>query len=152
MGVRDARKTPLSGLWDSLWSFLSTIRTVLDPRQSEEPEEPWDTHLGLDEIMKLLKNERRRLILDVLEKEQHTTLGNLSERVAMLENGVDEIPLGSDYRKRAYVSLYQSHLPKLDKADIVDYDKKRGTVETGSEFDVVLQILNQTRAITEGDQ
>jgi len=37
--------------------------------------------------------------------------------------------LSSNERQRVYISLYQSHLPKLDNHGIVTYDKDRGWVE-----------------------
>jgi hypothetical protein len=45
---------------------------------------------------------------------------DLSEEVAALET--DERPAPRDKRRSVYVSLHQTHLPKLDELGIVEYD------------------------------
>ncbi|MFB6300698.1 MAG: hypothetical protein ABEH65_10600 [Halobacteriales archaeon] len=45
----------------------------------------------------------------------------LSERIAELETG--ESPPPRNARQSAYVSLHQTHLPKLDDLGIVEYDR-----------------------------
>jgi hypothetical protein len=39
---------------------------------------------------------------------------------------VEEVP--SQARKRAYVSLYQTHIPRLEDAGLVEYDADEGTI------------------------
>jgi len=36
--------------------------------------------------------------------------------------------LSSDQRKRVYIGLYQCHLPKMDDAGVIDFDKDRGEI------------------------
>jgi hypothetical protein len=83
----------------------------------------------LDRIFSLLKNRRRRLVLEYLRTHESTTQSDLARHVAAVENGVDEATVTSTQRKRVYVSLYQAHLPKLDDFDAVSFDRERGTVE-----------------------
>lgn len=89
-----------------------------------------DTSLGLDEVFELLKNQRRRRVLRYLAEadDDRSTLSDLAEHVAGLENDVDPALLNSTQRKRTYVALYQTHLPKLDSYGVIDYDQNRGTV------------------------
>jgi len=92
---------------------------------------------GLDEdlILELLKNSRRRQVIKMLSQRDETiVLGELAELIASEENNVPISNLTSDQRKRIYVALYQTHLPKLDEAGLVDYDQDRGTVERGNRF------------------
>lgn len=56
-------------------------------------------------------------------------LRELAEQVAAWEQETTVDQLNSSERQRVYISLYQSHLPKLDNHGIVDYDKDRGRVE-----------------------
>lgn len=80
----------------------------------------------------LLKNSRRRQIIDyLLEHEGPTTRSELAEIVAANENDIPVSELGSDQRKRVYVSMYQTHLPTLGDADVIQYDPNRGTVAVG---------------------
>jgi DNA-binding transcriptional ArsR family regulator len=85
--------------------------------------------LSEDTIFSILSNERRRYVLHYLDRvEPEAELSDLTEQVAAWENGVDVADLTYDQRKRVYTSLHQTHLPKLDDAGVVDYDRDRGTV------------------------
>ena len=80
------------------------------------------------EIHDVLSNERRRLILKFLRDAGGLlTARELSERIAEVETG--ETPPPRNIRQSAYVSLHQTHLPKLDELGIVDYDQSAKTVE-----------------------
>lgn len=96
--------------------------------QEVEPEP-----LPLDVIFEILKNKRRRLVLRFIKEQEETPvdLGELAEHVAALENDKSVSALTSGERKRVYVGLYQCHLPKMNDADIVDFNRNRGTIELG---------------------
>lgn len=81
-----------------------------------------------DDIFHVLQNSRRRDVLAYLEETEQTTLRELAEHIAASENDVSVAGLRSDQRKRVYISLYQTHLPKLAAHGVIDYDKSRGTV------------------------
>lgn len=88
--------------------------------------------LSRGRVFELLSAERRCEILEKLDEEGgRTTIGELAEHIASKENGTDPDQLSSDQRKRVYIGLYQGHLPKLDDANVVDYDRDRGDVELG---------------------
>ncbi len=98
-----------------------------------------DEPLTKDQIFELLKNRRRRDVLEYLMSVDRTaTLSELAEHIAAWENDIDVEALDSSQRKRVYVALYQTHLPKMDKAGIVDYDQDRGKI-TLSENAAVLE-------------
>lgn len=89
-----------------------------------------DSDLDLEEveIHSILSNERRRYVIEFLrETEGSLPVRDLSERIAEIETG--ESPPPSNIRQSAYVSLHQTHLPKLDELGIVDYDGTTGDVK-----------------------
>lgn len=98
-----------------------------DSATGDLPDEP-RAH-RLDVIFGILQNERRRRVLRYLREQEATTQGELAEHLAAIENDVSLESVTSTQRKRVYVSLYQSHLPKLDEAGAIAYDSDRGTVE-----------------------
>jgi len=104
--------------------------TQTESQQSSVPAPDLDeTELSLSTTFELLKNRRRRETISyLLEHEGQSTLSDLAEHIAALENGIEVVQLSSDQRKRVYIGLYQCHLPKLDKAGVIDFDKNRGTV------------------------
>lgn len=97
-------------------------------RASDAVDGPSD--LSLDDIYHLLQTKRRRDVLRYLhDADGRVRLRDLAEQVAAWEQGTTVDDLSSDERQRVYISLYQSHLPKLDNHGIVTYDKDRGWVE-----------------------
>lgn len=96
-------------------------------------EVPADADKGV--LFEVLQNKRRREVLKSLfESDDNVmTIGELAEIVAAKENNVPVNSLSSDQRKRVYVPLYQTHLPKLDNVGLVNYDSNRGLVEISEE-------------------
>lgn len=85
-----------------------------------------------DDAFHILQNRRRRAVCRFLlaHPDQHQfRMADMAEVVAAWENDTTVQQLTPDQRQRVYVSLYQSHLPKLDTHDVIDYDKPRGLVE-----------------------
>lgn len=72
-------------------------------------------------IHDVLRNERRRQVIHQLQENGGSdSVRELSERIAAAETG--EEPPPRDSRQSVYVSLHQTHLPKLDALDVVEYD------------------------------
>jgi hypothetical protein len=78
--------------------------------------------LDQGDIHDILRNDRRRLTIKCLQDraDGRMEVRELSEEVATLETGEDPPPRNK--RQSVYVSLHQTHLPKLDKFGIVSYD------------------------------
>jgi hypothetical protein len=85
--------------------------------------------LSSDDVYHLLQNQRRRGVLRCLRDVDTTVqMGNLAEQVAAREHDTTVRELTSEQRQRVYIALYQSHLPKLDEAGVVEYEQRRGNV------------------------
>lgn len=80
------------------------------------------------EIHDILRNDRRRAVIEFLsERGDHATIRELSEHIAAFESGEDPPP--RNVRQSVYVSLHQTHLPKLEGLGVVDYDTDSKDVE-----------------------
>lgn len=111
------------------------LEHIGDERPSDEHDPGGDlpAELTLDVVFGLLSVERRRQTLTDLRRiDDETTLSEMATRIAALENDVPERAVTSDQRKRVYIALYQSHLPKLADAGVIEYDEARGTIEIDS--------------------
>jgi hypothetical protein len=64
--------------------------------------------------------------------------GELAEAIAAEENGVAVEAVTAAQRKRVHVSLYQVHLPRLDEAGAIAFDRHRGSAEPGPHTDTYL--------------
>lgn len=100
--------------------------------------------LSKDAIFEILSNSRRRYVLYYLDQEPESIeLTALAEHVAAWENETDVDSLGKKETKRVYVSLYQTHIPKLAEAGLIEYDKEAGTVSLASQATEVYDYLRQ---------
>lgn len=91
--------------------------------------------IGEDVLFEILSNRRRRYTVHALARaELPMDLGTLAERVAAWEYEIDVDEVDYSQRKRVYTALQQLHLPKMDDAGMVDYDKRRGIVEPTEEL------------------
>mgnify|MGYP006283688435 CR=1 FL=1 len=100
--------------------------------------------LSEDQVFSILSNRRRRLALHTIRQVGATDLSSLAEQVAAWENDSTVEELTTDERKRVYTSLQQVHLPRMDEADVVAFDKDRGTVEAteaAEELDIYLEVV-----------
>jgi hypothetical protein len=100
-----------------------------EPSGSEPEGE--EAELAETEIHDVLRNDRRRLTIECLREAEDGRLSvrDLAEQVATLETGQDPAPRNK--RQSVYVSLHQTHLPKLDDLGIVSYqsDAKMVTLQ-----------------------
>lgn len=125
-------------------------------QQGHEPDHTRDDtdgaqpHLPKDVIFGLLSTKRRRYVLQYLaDNGDHTTLSDLSEHIAARENDTEVDLITSQQRKRVYVGLYQCHLPKLDDADVIKFNRSRGIVKRRPNADLLYPhlALNPKEAI-----
>lgn len=98
---------------------------------SEEAQAPFsDDEVAKDMIFDLLSSPRRRFILYYLHEEgDGLTLHDLADQVGAWEYEKDVDELSTQERKRVYVSLYQTHIPKLAESDVIHYDEDSGVIE-----------------------
>jgi hypothetical protein len=87
--------------------------------------------LPLDDVFDLLRNQRRRGVLQYLRDSTDgtATLDELAEHIAAKENDVEIEQLTSSQRKRVYIGLYQCHLPKMDELGVIEYNQSRGRID-----------------------
>jgi hypothetical protein len=102
--------------------------------------------LSQDVVFDLLSSSRRRFVLYYLRTETKSVkLTDLSDEVAAWEYGTPIEELTEQERKRAYVSLYQTHVPKLVEAGLIDHDNDSGMLRlTDRMTDVDRYLQNET--------
>lgn len=102
--------------------------------------------LSQDTAFDLLSNARRRLALQYLQEASGpVSIGELATHVAAMENDIPVDDVDSQQRKRTYVSLYQTHVPKLAKAGAVDYDSEEGIVELNGDARMITSYLSPSQ-------
>lgn len=83
--------------------------------------------LSKSDIFGVLQNDRRRCVLEILREQGNQSVRFLSEEIARLESGEDDPK--STVRKSIYVSLLQTHIPKMESLGVVNYNRESDFVE-----------------------
>lgn len=112
-------------------------------------------HPGLDRetLFDLLSSRRRRHVVRyLLRTDGETAFRTLTDRVAALEADTTVEALTDDERKPVYVSLRQTHLPRLDEAGVVRYDPDRGTVRPTARLAALAPPLRAVDEALVGDE
>ena len=95
------------------------------------------------EIFDLLSNRRRRYAIHYCKRVgEPVQLGELAEQVAAWELDKEIQELSSAERKRVYTALQQTHLPTLERADVIEFENH--TIELTDEaaaLEVYLDIV-----------
>lgn len=96
--------------------------------------------LTKDEVFEVLSSSRRRRILYHL----HRRGGTADLRTLARDTAVDETgeSVEDDVVKRFYISLYQTHVPKLEEVGIVRYDSDEKTVSLTDRVEDIARVLN----------
>ena len=128
MGTTQAQPQPSGG----------TDASEPKPSGGAAPVDSATDTLTEDELFEILSNRRRRHILhELMRTEESLDIGALSQEIAACEDGLEPHEVSSSDRKRVYTALHQSHLPKLDKAGVIDFDRDRGRIEPTPALDDV---------------
>lgn len=89
-----------------------------------------DESLSKGEIFEVLRNQRRRYVLQYLKQDHRPVeLGDLAQQVAAWEYDTTLEGVTPAQRKRVYTTLQQTHLPKMDTAGILCFDSDQGVIE-----------------------
>lgn len=97
-----------------------------------------------DEVFEVMSSSRRRLILHHLHRRGgRTELRELARDTAMAET---EGEVDDEVVKRFYISLYQTHVPKLEEVGLVRYDGETKEVILTDGVEEVANVLNASES------
>lgn len=100
-------------------------------------QEPSPT-LSESRIYALLAHHRRRLILRILQDFPATL--SAAELTDVLADCECEEPTDRN-RQRILLSLNHNHLPRMNDAAVLEYDRESGTVRRGPNFGVLVGLI-----------
>lgn len=82
--------------------------------------------LSQNKIFEVLSNERRRCALYYLQQQDDIVdLGDVVDHVTAWQYDQPISAIDSKTRTRVYSALHQVHLPKLEEAGLIEYDRER---------------------------
>lgn len=87
-------------------------------------------------MLEILSNKRRRCAIAYLtENDDPLEFRDVVDHVASIELGKPPEQISYDERKTVYTSLQQTHMDTLDKHNVIEYDRKTGTIRTTEHAD-----------------
>ncbi|WP_207591731.1 DUF7344 domain-containing protein [Halomontanus rarus] len=94
----------------------------------------------IDAIFEMFAHHRRRYALRGLRMHDNPmALADLADEVAIRENEAPITEISPEAVKRIYLSLYHTHIPKLEDAGFVQYDQDRDSVVLSGRVEQVEQ-------------
>ena len=118
--------------------------TPLPEKTMRLPSEVEDNEgISHDRLFQVLSNERRRLVLRYLsnQERERIPLRDVVDQVAAWENNTSIAQLRSADRKCVYTALRQSHLPKLEREGIIEFDQQRSEIGIADSADQIASYL-----------
>jgi len=116
----------------------STEAATRGPKRSAMPE------LSDDRLYQALSAGRRRRLLYMLLVEESSTVGKLATVLAGWTATESEDAVTSNDYERILTELDHVHLPVLDDAGLVSYDRENGTVEIAPVDDAVAELISRS--------
>ncbi len=117
-------------------------RDVRGRSQESNMSQTTDT-LSKDNIFEVLSSSRRRYVIYYLYSHEGTAeLKELARHIAAWESGAPLESITDEETRRVYISLYQTHLPKLAEFDIVRYDSDARIAELTPRADQLSRYLD----------
>lgn len=102
-----------------------------------------EDELTQDVVFDLLSNRRRRYILSrQYERAEPTSLMTFAAEIAAQENNIPVDDVSDEQQKRVYVSIYQTHVPKLADAGAISYDPDSKLIELAENAPELLEYLH----------
>lgn len=133
------------GLEDSPTDCSSSI----DPAAVSYPQDT--EQITVDELFQALGNRRRRRVIHALEGGTRD-LGALARAIAAVENDITTGEVNAQQRKRVYISLYQSHLEKLDEWNVVEWDAQAQTIAPGPAHETAIDTMRTVAGVDDTDE
>lgn len=109
--------------------------------------------LSQDTIFSVLQNARRRYVIYYLvTHDGWVTSRDLADQVAAWENDDPVQELSYEQRKRVRTALYQTHLPRLDDAGVIEYDVRDGRLRPTDQLTAYERYLDRVPEPTADDR
>lgn len=120
------------------------------PSSMSEPDPAGDAP-DIDMVFDILGTSRRRSVIRYLETNPGPiAIGELADYIAAQEYDKTTEEVTQNERKRVYVSLYQSHLPKMTAADVIAYEQGE-SIEQGPYFETYATMLAHADKVVRGE-
>lgn len=97
---------------------------MLQRSKTSTPPTHGNGFLDTEALFDVLSNPRRRAVVETVDMaDKSVSMSELVDEVAKREYDTTINNISSTERNRVYTSIYQTHLPRLDEADVINYNE-----------------------------
>ena len=107
--------------------------------------------ISLADLGTIVENERRRYVVRQVAYAKggvDLDIGPMARALAAIENDCHLHEVTNSQRKAAYVSLYQTHIPKLDRLGVIEAADSGSTVRATDQTAPVAAVLDRLDELT----
>lgn len=98
-----------------------------------------------NELFDIMGNQRRRYILCYLYNQNGPIeCSELAKQIAAWENCSEQKQIETDQYYSVYNSLYQSHLPKLESVELIEYNRQENLVYSTDRMKEISRFIDST--------
>lgn len=96
-----------------------------------------------DDVYRILSAHRRRLVLSILDErgDGQISISELTRVIASRETGAEPLGVSEDALERIYVAVTHSHLPVLEAANVVEWDRDASLVRSGRSVSALAEVI-----------
>lgn len=104
--------------------------------------------IGFDTALEVCGDRHRRIVLAMLAEEGRAlTVRDLAQAIIRYGHDLQPDEVDGEVYANAQAGLHHRHLPKLTKAGVIDYDRKRHLVEPADQLDQLWPSLSTIIAL-----
>jgi hypothetical protein len=119
--------------------FEKIVGTSAQPSREEQSLEEFCRN----DLFDVLKNQRRRYTLLYLHQQNKTiSCSDIATQIAAWETGSEPEQVDRSRYQSVYNSLYQTHLPCLEQAGLVEYDSAANSVTPTARMAEIESFIN----------
>lgn len=125
---------------------MSITKRLFGSAGDENAHEP-RINFNRDTLFHILSSHRRRMLIHIfreLEPGEEVSVGDLAVELASREVGKPADEMEEEGTHRFWVTIYQTHLPKLDEYGVVTFDKENSVATRGDRLNEVVGFLEYT--------
>lgn len=99
----------------------------------------------------ILATKRRCQVIQLLRNRPERHLSEIADIITANEHNKEPANITSSERNSVYATLYQCHVPKLNKHDVVETGPRKHLIKRGENYALFADILTTAESIVRGD-
>lgn len=114
-----------------------------------------EVDIEVDQLSHIISNSRRRQVIKIVSSEptgESMYLEEIAEMMCKQKHNMEEVNRANKEYKRIYISLYQTHCPKLHNSEVVKWDSEDSRMIKTDNTEPVAQLIGVMEEMCSGGE